>query len=65
MYGPHDHFEEKKSHALGALIKKIYDAKLNNSKYVEIWGTGKPIREWLYVEDGADALIKESRPKRK
>ena len=58
MYGPHDHFEEKKSHALGALIKKIYDAKLNNSKYVEIWGTGKPIREWLYVEDGADALIK-------
>ena len=58
MYGPHDHFEEKKSHALGALIKKIYDAKLKNSKYVEIWGTGKPIREWLYVEDGADALIK-------
>ena len=58
MYGPYDHFEEKKSHALGALIKKIYDAKLNNSKYVEIWGTGKPIREWLYVEDGADALIK-------
>ena len=58
MYGPHDHFEEKKSHALGALIKKIYDAKLNNSKYVEIWGTGKPVREWLYVEDGADSLIK-------
>lgn len=58
MYGPYDHFEEKKSHALGALIKKIYDAKLNNSKYVEIWGTGKPIREWLYVEDGADVLIK-------
>ena len=58
MYGPYDHFEEKKSHALGALIKKIYDAKLNNSKYVEIWGTGKPIREWLYVEDGADSLIK-------
>jgi GDP-L-fucose synthase len=61
MYGPHDHFEEKKSHALGALIKKIYDAKLNNSKYVDIWGTGKPIREWLYVEDGADALINSLR----
>ena len=58
MYGPYDHFEEKKSHALGALIKKIYDAKLNNSNYVEIWGTGKPIREWLYVEDGAEALIR-------
>ena len=58
MYGPYDHFEEKKSHALGALIKKIYDAKLNNSNYVEIWGTGKPVREWLYVEDGAEALIR-------
>ncbi len=58
MFGPHDHFEEKKSHALGALIKKIYDAKLNNHKNVEIWGTGEPIREWLYVKDGADALIK-------
>ena len=58
MYGPYDHFEEKKSHALGALIKKIYDAKLNNSHSVEIWGTGKPIREWLYVEDGAEALIR-------
>ena len=60
MYGPHDHFDEKKSHALGALIKKIYDAKLNNFKNVEIWGTGKPIREWLYVTDGADALIKST-----
>tara|TARA_X000000368_G_scaffold63996_1_gene45538 strand:+ start:8477 stop:9415 length:939 start_codon:yes stop_codon:yes gene_type:complete len=60
MYGPHDHFDEKKSHALGALIKKIYDAKLNNHNNVEIWGTGKPIREWLYVKDGADALIKST-----
>tara|TARA_B100000965_G_C19574896_1_gene750882 strand:- start:14 stop:952 length:939 start_codon:yes stop_codon:yes gene_type:complete len=60
MYGPYDHFDEKKSHALGALIKKIYDAKLNNHNNVEIWGTGKPIREWLYVKDGADALIKST-----
>lgn len=58
MYGPHDHFDEKKSHALGALIKKIYIAKIENLDTVQIWGTGKPIREWLYVEDGAKALVK-------
>jgi len=58
MYGPNDHFEEERSHALGALVKKIYDAKKENRKTIEIWGTGKPIREWLYVEDGANALIK-------
>lgn len=57
MYGPLDHFEESRSHALGALIKKIYFAKMNNLNEVEIWGTGKPIREWLYVVDGANALI--------
>ena len=51
-------FDEKKSHALGALVKKIYEAKVNKIDTVEIWGTGSPIREWLYVEDGADALIK-------
>ncbi len=58
MYGPQDHFEIVKSHALGALISKIMDAKENNKKSVEIWGTGKPIREWLYVEDGAQAVLK-------
>ena len=58
MYGPHDHFEENRSHAMGALIDKIYSAKINNKKTVDIWGTGKQIREWLYVKDGANALIK-------
>jgi len=58
MYGPHDHFEEERSHALGAIIKKVSDAKKSNSKSIEIWGTGKPVREWLYVEDGAKALVK-------
>lgn len=58
MYGPEDHFDIERSHALGALIKKISDAKINNLNSVEIWGSGKPIREWLYVEDGAAALIK-------
>lgn len=58
MYGPNDHFDIERSHALGALVKKICDAKNNNLNTVEIWGSGKPIREWLYVEDGATALIK-------
>lgn len=58
MYGPGDHFEEKRSHALGALIKKIVDAKLDDKPEVTVWGTGAPIREWLYVEDGAEALVR-------
>ena len=58
MYGPEDHFDEERSHALGALVKKICDAKINNIQKVEIWGSGRPIREWLYVQDGAKALIK-------
>lgn len=57
MYGPNDHFDEERSHALGAIIKKVYEAKKNNFDEVVLWGTGRPIREWLYVEDGADALI--------
>ena len=58
MYGPEDHFDIERSHALGALIKKICDAKVKDINSVEIWGTGNPIREWLYVEDGANALLK-------
>ena len=58
MYGPDDHFDEERSHALGAIIMKIAKAKVKNEPFVEIWGTGKPVREWLYVDDGATALIK-------
>ncbi len=58
MYGPRDHFDETKSHALGALVMKFLEAKRNNEPEVVVWGTGKPIREWLYVEDGAEALIR-------
>ena len=58
MYGPGDHFNEERSHALGALIKKFVDAKKNNRPEVTLWGSGKPIREWLYVEDGAEAIVK-------
>jgi len=58
MYGPRDHFDEVRSHALGALITKFITAKRNNLPKVFVWGTGKPIREWLYVEDGAEALVR-------
>ena len=56
MYGPGDHFDPVRSHALGALIAKIVDAKRNGVKEITIWGTGKPVREWLYVEDGSLAI---------
>lgn len=58
MYGPGDHLEEDKSHALGGLMLKILNAKNKNLPEVTVWGSGQPIREWLYIEDGADALIR-------
>jgi GDP-L-fucose synthase len=58
MFGPGDHFDEVRSHALGALIKKFVEAKRNNISSVVVWGTGEPIREWLYVEDGAEAIVR-------
>lgn len=57
LYGPKDHFDIIRSHALGALITKIVDAKLNNKDTVEIWGTGSPVREWMYVEDAAEGIL--------
>lgn len=58
MYGPDDHFEEERSHALGALVMKFVEAKRNGLPHVTVWGTGEPVREWLYVEDGAEALVR-------
>jgi len=58
MYGPHDHFDEIRSHALSALTMKFIEAKRKNLPEVVVWGTGRPIREWLYVEDGAEALVR-------
>ncbi|MDA8085691.1 MAG: NAD-dependent epimerase/dehydratase family protein [Nitrospiraceae bacterium] len=56
LYGPGDHFDPVRSHALGALVKKIVDAKLGNERKVVIWGTGEPVREWGYVEDAAEGI---------
>jgi len=57
MYGPGDSFDPRKSHVIAALIRKIYEAKKENRDYIEVWGTGKASREFLYVEDGAEGII--------
>lgn len=57
LYGPGDNFDPQSSHVIPALIKKCIDAKLNNEKEIIAWGTGRATREFLYVEDAADAII--------
>ena len=57
LYGPNDNFDLETSHFYPALIKKIYLCKLNNSKKLIIWGTGKAKRELMFVEDFAEAII--------
>jgi GDP-L-fucose synthase len=56
LYGPFDNFDLKNSHVLPALIRKFHEAKINEEKTVTIWGSGKPLREFMYVEDLADAI---------
>ncbi|MCT8977288.1 GDP-L-fucose synthase [Clostridium sp. CX1] len=57
LYGPNDNFDLQTSHVMPALIRKFHEAKINNKPYVEIWGTGKPLREFLHVDDMADACV--------
>jgi GDP-L-fucose synthase len=57
LYGPNDNFSLQNSHVLPALIRKFYNAKVNNETEVEIWGSGKPLREFMYVDDLADACL--------
>ncbi len=56
-YGPNDNYDVKNSHFFAALIKKIYLAKKNNKKLITIWGSGKPKRELIFVDDIADACV--------
>ena len=56
LYGPHDNFNLETSHVLPALIRKFHEAKMESKKEVMLWGTGKPKREFLYVEDLAEAI---------
>jgi len=56
MYGPRDNFDLKSSHVLPALIRKVDQAKESGAENVEVWGSGKPLREFLYVDDLAQAI---------
>ncbi len=57
LYGPRDDFDPVQSHVIPALIKKIFDAKESGEDHITVWGTGKVTREFLYVEDAAEAII--------
>lgn len=57
LYGPGDNFDPNSSHVIPALIKKFVDAKNKRSKEVVIWGSGKPTREFLYVDDAAEGIL--------
>lgn len=57
LYGPEDNYELQGSHVMPAMIRKFHEAKENRASYVELWGTGAPLREFLYVDDMADACV--------
>ena len=57
LYGPFDNFDLKNSHVLPAMMRKMHEAKINNSPTVEIWGSGTPLREFLYAQDLAQACL--------
>ena len=57
LYGPNDNYDLNNSHVLPALIRKAHEAKLRGDKSMVVWGSGKPMREFLYVDDMADACL--------
>lgn len=57
LYGPNDNFDPRESHVLPGLIRRFHDAKLRGDEAVTIWGTGKPLREFMHVDDLADAAM--------
>ncbi len=57
LYGPYDNYDLSGSHVMPAMIRKFHEAKVNNAPQVELWGTGTPLREFLYVDDMADACV--------
>lgn len=56
LYGPNDNFSDKDSHVIPGLLGRMHNSKLNNLNTFEVWGTGKPLREFLFVDDLADAI---------
>ena len=57
LYGPYDNYDLSNSHVMPAMIRKFHEAKVNNAPTVELWGTGSPLREFLYSDDMADACV--------
>jgi GDP-L-fucose synthase len=57
LYGPNDNFDLKSSHVLPAMIRKFHEAKMNGNSPVKLWGTGSPMREFLHVDDLAQAVL--------
>lgn len=57
LYGTHDNFDLKSSHVLPAMIRKFHEAKMNNNSDVTLWGSGTPMREFLFVDDMAEAVV--------
>ncbi len=57
LYGPGDNFDPASSHVIPAIIKKVYEAKRDGGDFIEVWGSGAPTREFLYVEDAAEGII--------
>ena len=57
LYGPRDNYDLNNSHVMPAMIRKFHEAKVSGADFVELWGTGMPLREFLYVDDMADACV--------
>ena len=57
LYGPNDNYDLQNSHVLPAMIRKFHEAKIDNKPFVELWGTGTPLREFLHADDLADACL--------
>jgi len=57
LYGPNDNYDLEKSHVIPALIRKFDEAKMSNLPSVEVWGSGTPLREFMHVDDLADACL--------
>jgi GDP-L-fucose synthase len=57
LYGLNDNYDLEQSHVIPAMIRKFHEAKMNHDPFVEVWGTGTPMREFLYVDDLAEAVF--------
>jgi GDP-L-fucose synthase len=57
LYGPHDNFDLHSSHVIPALIRKFWEARQSGASHVTVWGSGKPVRDFVYIEDAVEAIV--------